>query len=126
MNVLVVEDHEDTRHVLERFLSRNGFEVTSAENVENGLNLLRSKCFGAIVSDIMLPDGTGYELLSDARRNGVASLAIALTAYGYPRDVNEPKLTGFDYHLSKPIDCEKLLSILETARDGDGEIRNRE
>ena len=116
MNILIVEDHEDTRDVLERFLSRKGFDVTIADNVQNGLTLLRSKQFGAIVSDIMLPDGTGYGLISEARRHGVDALAIALTAYGYPTEVNEPKLTGFDYHLRKPIDCEKLVAILETAR----------
>jgi CheY-like chemotaxis protein len=119
MNVLVVEDHEDTRHVLERMLSRKGFDVTVADNVQNGLNLLRNQHFGAIVSDIMLPDGTGYGLMMEARRRGVATLAIALTAYGYPTDVNQPKLTGFDYHLRKPIDCDKLLAILETARVSD-------
>jgi DNA-binding response OmpR family regulator len=116
MNILIVEDHDDTREVLERFLSRKGFDVTIADNVQNGLTLLRTKQFGAIVSDIMLPDGTGYGLMSEARRHGVASLAIALTAYGYPAEVNEPKLTGFDYHLRKPIDCEKLVAILEAAR----------
>lgn len=119
MNILIVEDHEDTRHVLERYLSRKGFDVTIADNVENGLTLLRAKHFGAIVSDIMLPDGTGYGLMSEARRHGVNTLAIALTAYGYPAEVNEPKLTGFDYHLRKPIDCEKLVAILETARDSE-------
>jgi DNA-binding response OmpR family regulator len=116
MNILIVEDHEDTRDVLERFLSRKGFDVTIADNVQNGLTLLRTQQFGAIVSDIMLPDGTGYGLMSEARRLGVDALAIALTAYGYPNEVNEPKLTGFDYHLRKPIDCEKLVAILETAR----------
>ena len=116
MNILIVEDHEDTRDVLERFLSRKGFDVTIAESVQNGLTLLRTHRFGAIVSDIMLPDGTGYGLMSEARRHGVDTLAIALTAYGYPAEVNEPKLTGFDYHLGKPIDCEKLVAILETAR----------
>jgi DNA-binding response OmpR family regulator len=116
MNILIVEDHEDTRDVLERFLSRKGFDVTVADNVQNGLTLLRTQQFGAIVSDIMLPDGTGYGLMSEARRHGVSALAIALTAYGYPTEVNEPKLTGFDYHLRKPIDCEKLVAILETAR----------
>ena len=126
MNVLVVEDHEETRHVLQRMLSRKGFDVTVAENVQSGLNLLRSNHFGAIVSDIMLPDGTGYGLMNEARRQGVDTLAIALTAYGYPADVNEPKLTGFDYHLRKPIDCKKLLAILETARasDDDGVEKN--
>lgn len=116
MNILIVEDHEDTRDVLERFLSRKGFDVTIADNVENGLSCLRTQRFGAIVSDIMLPDGTGYGLMSEARRQGVDTLAIALTAYGYPAEVNEPKLTGFDYHLRKPIDCERLVAILETAR----------
>jgi CheY-like chemotaxis protein len=116
MNVLIVEDHEDTRHVLERLLCGKGFDVTIAENVQSGLDLLRSKPFEAIVSDIMLPDGTGYGLMSEARRSGVNALAIALTAYGYPAEVNEPKLTGFDYHLGKPIDCDKLVEILETAR----------
>ena len=121
MNILIVEDHEDTRDVLERFLSRKGFDVTIADSVENGLTLLRTKQFGAIVSDIMLPDGTGYGLMSEARRQGVDALAIALTAYGYPAEVNEPKLTGFDHHLRKPIDCNKLVAILETARTSDAQ-----
>ena len=119
MNILIVEDHEDTRDVLERFLARKGFDVTIADSVENGLTLLRTKQFSAIVSDIMLPDGTGYGLMSEARREGVDTLAIALTAYGYPAEVNEPKLTGFDHHLRKPIDCDRLVAILETARTSD-------
>lgn len=121
MNVLIIEDHEDTRHVLERFLSRKGYDVTIADNVQDGLTLLCTNQFEAIVSDIMLPDGTGYGLMSEARRHGVNAVAIALTAYGYPAEVNEPKLTGFDYHLRKPIDCEKLVAILETARASEDE-----
>jgi CheY-like chemotaxis protein len=121
MNILVVEDHEDTRHVLAQVLSRKGFDVTTADNVQDGLDLLRNKRFAAIVSDIMLPDGTGYGLMSEARRHGFDALAVALTAYGYPADVNEPKLTGFDYHLRKPIDCDRLVAILETARASDDE-----
>jgi DNA-binding response OmpR family regulator len=116
MKILLVEDHEDTRRALARALSRRGFDVTTANNVENGLTHLRAKRFGAIVCDIILPDGTGYGLMSEARRFGVDALAIALTAYGYPAEVNEPKLTGFDYHLKKPIDCGKLVAILETVR----------
>ena len=121
MHVLIVEDHEDTRLVLERFLERKGYDVTIADIVQNGLTLLRTNRFEAIVSDIMLPDGTGYGLMSEARRHGFNALAIALTAYGYPAEVNEPKLTGFDYHLRKPIDCERLAAILEVARASEGE-----
>lgn len=119
MNILVVEDHKHTCRVLKRMLSRKGFDVTIADNVQNGLHLLRNKRFEVIVSDIVLPDGTGYSLMHQARCQGVDALAIAITAYVYPDDVSEPKLTGFDYHLRKPIDSEKLVAILEAARASD-------
>ena len=115
MRVLVVEDHEDTRYVLEHFLLRCGFDVTTAGSLENGLNCLQAEHFGAIVSDIALPDGTGYGLISEARRHGIDALAIAVSAYSYPGDVNEPKLTGFDHHLKKPINCAELRALLEGA-----------
>jgi two-component system, NtrC family, response regulator PilR len=113
MRVLVVEDHEDTRCVLERFLTRCGYDVAAAGDLRSGLSFLRSQPFDAIVSDIALPDGTGYALVSEARRCGIGALAIALSAYSYPRDVEEAKVTGFDYHLKKPLDCIKLRSLLQ-------------
>ena len=115
MRVLVVEDHEDTRVVLERLVARCGYDFLSAGTLKNGLNLLETHRFGAIVSDIALPDGTGYALISEARRRGIDVLAIALSAYSYPDEVGEPRLTGFDYHLQKPCDCTQLRALLEQA-----------
>jgi DNA-binding response OmpR family regulator len=115
MRILVLEDHEDTRDVLARFLERSGFEVAAAGTLKTGLKLLRSETFGAIISDIALPDGTGYALIHEARRSGIDVLAIALSAYSYPEDVLTAKLTGFDYHLKKPFDCGQLRSLLEKA-----------
>src|SRR5205085_2433755 len=66
-----------------------------------------------ILSDIALPDGTGYALVSEARRRGKDVLAIALSGYDYPSEVRISKLTGFDHHLSKPCDCRQLRSLLE-------------
>jgi CheY-like chemotaxis protein len=115
MQVLIIEDHEDTRRALERFVTACGFDVATAQDLESGRHLLQDHDFGAIVSDIALPDGTGYALISEARRRGVNTLAIALSAYNYPPDVEEAKLTGFDYHLRKPIDLPQLRHLLETA-----------
>lgn len=115
MHVLIIEDHDDTRRALERFVSGCGFDVTTAPTLETGRQLLEQQQFGAIVSDIALPDGTGYALISEARRRGVSTLAIALSAYDFPADVQEAKVTGFDYHLKKPIDLPELRSLLETA-----------
>src|SRR5205085_10582957 len=115
MRILIVEDHNDTRDALERFLSRSGYGVAVAADLRTALNLLQSQPFDAVVTDIALPDGTGYALISEARRRGINVTAIALTAYSYPRGAEEPRVTGFDYYLKKPLDCVKLRSLLRQA-----------
>jgi CheY-like chemotaxis protein len=114
MRILVVEDHVNTRNILTGLLTRWGYIVSSAGTLKNGLALLDSEPPpDVVVSDIALPDGTGYALISEARRKGKRLLAIALSGYAYPSDVRVAKLTGFDHHLSKPCDCNHLRTILE-------------
>ena len=114
MRILVVEDHRDTRQVLVGLLTRWGYIVAATDSLKGGLELLDSQPpVDVIVSDIALPDGTGYALVSEARRHGKRVLAIALSGYTYPSDVKIAKLTGFDYHLSKPCDCNSLRMLLQ-------------
>jgi CheY-like chemotaxis protein len=114
VRILVVEDHQNTRQVLVRLLTRWGHEVTPAENLQTGLNGLETEpSVDVILSDIALPDGTGYALISEARRRGKSVLGIALSGYAYPSEVRIAKLTGFDHHLSKPCNSNYLRSILE-------------
>jgi CheY-like chemotaxis protein len=114
MRILVVEDHKDTREVLTGLLTRWGYIVSVADTLKGGLNVLESEdSVDVILSDIALPDGTGYALVAEARRRGNHALAIALSGYSYPSDVKIAKLTGFDHHLSKPCDCAYLRAILE-------------
>ena len=114
MRILVVEDHHDTREVLSGLLTRWGYIVSAADSLKAGLDQLEAQPpVDVIVSDIALPDGTGYALVSEARRRGKRILAIALSGYAYPSDVRIAKLTGFDHHLSKPCDCAYLRTILQ-------------
>jgi CheY-like chemotaxis protein len=114
MQILVVEDHADTRNVLTGLLTRWGYDVLSADSLKEGLERLNTEPqIDVIVSDIALPDGTGYALVSEARRQGKRLLAIALSGYAYPSDVKVAKLTGFDHHLSKPCDCHYLRTLLQ-------------
>jgi DNA-binding response OmpR family regulator len=115
MRILIVEDHDDTRDALERFLSRCGYGVAVAADLRTALNLLQAQPFDAIVTDIALPDGTGYALISEVRRRGMSIMAVALTAYSYPRGSDEPRVTGFDYYLRKPLDTVKLRALLRQA-----------
>lgn len=127
MRILLVEDDTQSRNALNRLLQRWGFEVSAAENLQRGLSYLNSERFDGIVSDIALPDGTGYALVSEARRHADPVLAIAVSGFRYPEDVQTPRLTGFDHHLEKPLDTEQLHSLLNEGlqfnrRPGNGDL----
>ena len=116
MRILIVEDHADSRRALERYLSRRGHNVVLAEDVQSATQSLQDEQFDAIISDIALPDGTGYALMNEARRNGINAVAVAVSAYGFPNDAFEGTVTGFDYHLPKPYDCAVLVSLINRGR----------
>jgi DNA-binding response OmpR family regulator len=120
MRILVVEDHADTRHAVERFFTKRGHVITSAADVKSGLQFLHAKTFDAIISDIALPDGTGYALMNEARRDGIDTLAIAVSAFGFPPDAFEGHVSGFDYHVQKPFDLEFLLSLITVTKLNSG------
>ena len=121
MQVLIVEDHQESREELERYLTRRGYDVTVAGDLRGGIDLLDAQRFDAVISDFALPDGTGYALMSEARRRGIRALGIAISGYPYPSDVNEPGVTGFDYHLTKPVNCDRLCSLLNESRASAGD-----
>jgi CheY-like chemotaxis protein len=125
MRILIVEDHDDTRDALERFLSRCGYGVAVAADLRTALNLLQAQPFDALVTDIALPDGTGYALVSEVRRRGIDIMAIALTAYSYPGGAEDPHVTGFDFYLRKPMDCIKLRSLLRQAEHTADSVASR-
>ena len=113
--VLVVEDHEPTRVALAGLLARRRFEVFTAETVAEALALLREGAFDLLLSDIGLPDGTGYDLM-ESLGPAPGLRAIALTGYGQEQDVALTRAAGFSAHLTKPIDVRSLDRVLGAAQ----------
>jgi PAS domain S-box-containing protein len=111
LRILLVEDHDDTRRVLARLLTHFGYKVASAATLEEALKAFRSQPIDAILSDIGLPDGTGYDLISEAKRSQSIK-AVALTGYGMSNDLRRSEQAGFDFHLTKPVDVAELRTIL--------------
>jgi CheY-like chemotaxis protein len=118
MRVLLVEDHNESREVLARLMRYWGFEVTTAETLARAVESLDTN-FDAIISDISLPDGSGYALVSEAKRKNRQTVAIALSGYSSPMDIEIGKLAGFDHHLTKPFDCDEIRSLLRRPRGTD-------
>jgi hypothetical protein len=111
LRILLVEDHDDTRRVLTRLLTHFGHHISVAVGVESALEIFHSEIFDVVLSDIGLPDGTGYDIIAEAKRTRAVK-GIALTGFGMAQDVRRSQEAGFDYHLTKPIDIAELRAVL--------------
>jgi PAS domain S-box-containing protein len=107
LRVLLVEDHEPTRTALAFLLTRRGHHVTQAGSMAGALELVDSQGFELLVSDIGLPDGSGYHLM-EAIQAGHSIPGIALTGYGMDHDLARSRQAGFLGHLTKPVRIQEL------------------
>jgi PAS domain S-box-containing protein len=112
LRILLVEDHRDTQRTLSRLLTHFGHEVLAADNKQSALELLGSGKIDVLLCDIGLPDGSGYEVVSQARRNQPIK-AVAITGFGTEEDIRRSHEAGFDSHLVKPVDFHKLQTVLD-------------
>ena len=112
LRLLVVEDHEATRIVLARLLTRSGDHVTTAGTVAGALTAFAAEHFDAVISDVGLPDGSGVDLMREIQRRRPVP-GIALSGYGMEEDVQRSKEAGFSAHLVKPVNLVELRLLLE-------------
>jgi PAS domain S-box-containing protein len=110
--VLVVEDHQDTAFMMARTLELAGHKVRTAHSVESALQIIANEPFDIVVSDIGLPDATGYDLMTQIKDRGNIK-GIALSGYGMEDDVQRSNAAGFVEHLVKPVNMTQLESIIQ-------------
>jgi HAMP domain-containing protein/nitrogen-specific signal transduction histidine kinase len=111
MRILLVEDHEDTNRALTTLLRRRGYHVQSALTFQSALDL-GAKCqFDVLISDLGLPDGSGIDLIQ--KLSVKPPLGIALTGFGMEKDIRKSREAGYQHHLVKPIDLNKLDSLIQ-------------
>ena len=111
LHILVVEDHDDSRAALSNLLSHCGYWVSTAANVKEAFASLDNLHFDVLLSDIGLPDGTGLDVVVEAKRRQ-ALTGIALTAWDTDQDIERGKRAGFDHYLTKPLDFHRLRCVL--------------
>jgi DNA-binding NtrC family response regulator len=113
--ILVVDDEAAMREVLELRLSEMGFNVILAESGEEAQRLAESQLPDIVISDVVLPDRSGLELLQALKTGDRRRPVILITAYGAVDSAVEAiKLGALDF-LTKPLDYEKLASVLAAA-----------
>ena len=111
--ILVIDDQEPIRSLLRVALEGAGHEVRDATNGRRGLALYRERAVDVIITDILMPEMTGLELLLELTRNflnvNVIAISGALEGEG---ELNVAKLLGARQTFQKPFDMKKLLSAV--------------
>lgn len=112
LKVLVVDDEADALEMVRRVLEEYGASVRVATSAGDALEALQQERFDALLSDIGMPKRDGYELIMEARRRGYALPAAALTAFARSEDRTRALLSGYDAHVTKPVEASELLATV--------------
>lgn len=117
VRVLALDDEQDSRELICRFLEECGCIVSTAANVEDALDQLERETPDVIISDIGLPGRDGYDFVRAWRkreheRQQAKIPAVALTAYARAEDRRRALVAGFQAHVAKPVDQGELLAII--------------
>jgi CheY-like chemotaxis protein len=112
LRILVVEDHTDSGAMLELLLTSRGHHVAVANSVSSAL-ARRDDQWDVVISDLGLPDGSGLDVGRGMRDLSHRPRLIALSGYGRPADLAASQEAGFDIHLVKPLEPDRLFAVLE-------------
>src|ERR1043166_2479467 len=112
-NVLVIDDEADIREGLEMLLISEGYSVDLAQNGTEGLHKMESHAYNLVLLDLMMPDKSGMEVLSEVRERDRETPIFMITAYGSVEAAVRALKLGANDYFSKPWDNEKLIIEIE-------------
>ncbi len=111
--ILVVDDEDFQRDLLNKLLTKVGYTVTEAESPEVAFSLMKNEDFPVIITDLIMLDMDGVEFCQRIRERNSQSAIIALTGYADLYDLEKLKQVGFDNYLTKPIKLDKIQPVVE-------------
>lgn len=112
LRVLLVEDNAYTSSAMADLLEALGHRVSVADTVQRAVTLASGQSFDALISDIGLPDGSGLDVMREWGRLQPGVQGVAVTGYGMDEDVRRCLEAGFGDHLTKPVNIDKLETVL--------------
>jgi DNA-binding NtrC family response regulator len=116
--VLVVDDEEALRIVLSAELEGEGYQIASAADGQEAINILATKEFDLILLDIKMPNVDGFEVLKYVKEHCPKTKVVMLTGFADLKNAIESKKLGAEDFVSKPYDLVDLLTTVERVLTG--------
>lgn len=115
--ILIVDDEMLVRNFLAETLRRKNLDVTTAENGQKAIALLKEHSFDLIITDMKMPDLTGIDVLKKAKELSPASIVIIITAFGSIENAVEAMRLGAFNYIIKPFSPDTIEAVIEKARE---------
>jgi len=113
ISILIVDDEEMMRNLLKRILSREGYQIKTAEDGVAALELLKTEKIDMIISDMKMPRMNGLELLKIVKKESPQIGVIIMTAYGDTYTVKDALLLGANEYITKPFKSYEISLVVE-------------
>ena len=120
--ILVVDDEDYHRELMQKLLARLGYQVEAVESAEDAFSCLDRESFPVIITDLIMLEMDGVEFCRKIRETDNKTVVIALSGHTDLYDINRLKEVGFDNHLAKPF---KIDVIKQAIQEGLEEYRRR-
>ncbi|MFH1374787.1 MAG: response regulator [bacterium] len=115
VSILIVDDEEMMRNLLGKILSREGYQISSAEDGQTALETMGQEKIDIVISDMKMPRMNGFELLKVIKQEYPEVGVIIMTAYGDTYTVKDALLLGADEYITKPFKSYEISLIVERA-----------
>ncbi|MGD0837737.1 MAG: sigma-54 dependent transcriptional regulator [Polyangia bacterium] len=115
--VLIVDDEQNLRHMLQTLLKREGYEPVGVGSVDGALKELEERPYDIIITDLRMPGQSGMNLVDQVTSRSLGTTVVVMTAYG-SRDIaiEAMKRGAYDY-ISKPFEVDELVLLLRKAEE---------
>ena len=120
--ILVIDDEDYHRELMQKLLSKLGYQVEAVESAEDAFSFLDRENFPVIITDLIMLEMDGVEFCRKIRETDNKTYVIALSGHTDLYDIDRLKEVGFDNHLTKPF---KIDVIRQAIQEGMEEFRRR-
>lgn len=116
--ILIVDDEQNIIWSMEKYLSKEGYFIATADSAKKGAELLNTSAFDLVITDMKMPDVDGFQFLNWIKKNHPKSKVVIMTAFGSPSVRDSAKQMGAFRYFEKPVDLNQLRKFInETLAD---------